>query len=72
MVLQAKGVRSEDPWAEARMCRDSGPEKRLSRGPVPEVKVVISQHKRKITLQAGRPVTTAVHTQLPSSIRQDI
>lgn len=42
------------------------------RGPVPEVKVVISQHKRKITLQAGRPVTTAVHTQLPSSIRQDI
>lgn len=24
MVLQAKGVRSEDPWAEARMCRTVG------------------------------------------------
>lgn len=73
MVLQAQGrVRSEDPWAEVRMCRDSGTEKRLSSVSVPKVKVGIYQHKRKITLQAGHPVTTAVHTQLPSSIRQDI
>lgn len=41
------------------MCRDSGTEKRLSSVSVPEVKVGIYQHKRKITLQAGHPVTTA-------------
>lgn len=53
-----------------RICRDSGTEKRLSSVPVPEVKVGIYQHKRKIPLQAGHPVTIAVHTQLPSSIYQ--
>lgn len=40
--------------------------------PVPKIKVGLCQHKRKLTSQAGHPVTIALYTRLLGSIRQDM